>query len=266
MNIRVVRASSESASKDWRFRLWPPGVTVIAITVALAALVAILHSFTLGRIAQYEKMTTEQETRLESYRKTVMRLETTLTRAQITVSKVAKLAGIDYDPSVSATFTVDSLADGEAEGHAQSSIAETSAPARRDFSIPVGLPLQGAVSRGFHVQKGPDDKGPHQGIDIPAKTGTPVLSTASGVVVFAGPDSVFGKTVIVKHNDSITTLYGHNSKLLLKEGETVMAGGRVALSGNSGRSTAPHLHYEIRIHDTAVDPTPFLGGVRVDDE
>jgi len=63
--------------------------------------------------------------------------------------------------------------------------------------------------------------------------------------------------IIIKHNDSISTLYGHNDTLLVETGEPVSAGSRIALSGNTGKSTAPHLHYEIRINDNPINPLEY---------
>jgi murein DD-endopeptidase MepM/ murein hydrolase activator NlpD len=98
----------------------------------------------------------------------------------------------------------------------------------------------------------------HGGIDLAMREGTDIYSTAFGVVKFAGSDEIFGQMVIVANNDSIETLYGHNSKLLVREGDTIFAGQRVALSGNTGLSSAPHLHYEIRIKGKAVNPINYF--------
>jgi murein DD-endopeptidase MepM/ murein hydrolase activator NlpD len=59
---------------------------------------------------------------------------------------------------------------------------------------------------------------------------------------------------VIKHNDSVSTVYGHNDTVLVEQGQQVMAGSRIALSGNSGKSTAPHVHYEVRIHDQPINP------------
>jgi murein DD-endopeptidase MepM/ murein hydrolase activator NlpD len=72
--------------------------------------------------------------------------------------------------------------------------------------------------------------------------------------VFAGIDSTYGKMLVIKNNDSITTLYGHNDSLLVQMGEHVQVGSRIALSGNTGISTAPHVHYEIRLNNKPIDP------------
>jgi murein DD-endopeptidase MepM/ murein hydrolase activator NlpD len=81
-----------------------------------------------------------------------------------------------------------------------------------------------------------------------------VLATAAGEVIMAGWDDIYGNMVVIRHNDSIVTLYGHNSELLVKQGDKALAGSRLALSGNTGVSTAPHLHYELRIHNQPINP------------
>jgi murein DD-endopeptidase MepM/ murein hydrolase activator NlpD len=94
----------------------------------------------------------------------------------------------------------------------------------------------------------------HPGLDLACAVGTPVLATGGGTVIYSGTDSVYGETIIVQHNDSVSTLYGHNDRLLAASGDRVEAGQQIAISGNTGRSTAPHVHYEIRIHDQPINP------------
>ena len=73
-------------------------------------------------------------------------------------------------------------------------------------------------------------------------------------MVFAEYDSTYGLLLVIQHNDSVSTLYGHNEELLVAVGDRVMVGSRIALSGNTGKSTAPHLHYEVRVHDEPINP------------
>ena len=84
----------------------------------------------------------------------------------------------------------------------------------------------------------------HNGVDISIPTGTPVRSVASGVVVYCGSRSGYGNTVIVEHDNSIVTLYAHNSQLMVTQGQPVTSDTILALSGSTGRSTGPHLHFE----------------------
>lgn len=117
-------------------------------------------------------------------------------------------------------------------------------------------PTRGVVSRSFKT--GPGTGAPHLGIDIAAELGAPVLAAFDGKVVFAGVDSVFGKMIVIDHGNGITTLYGHNSKLLVKDGDMVGGGELIARVGTTGRSSAPHLHFEVHEGERAVDPFKYL--------
>ena len=101
----------------------------------------------------------------------------------------------------------------------------------------------------------------HPGIDIPAPTGTPVLASADGKVILARAYGGYGSCVILQHADGIQTLYGHNSALLVKKGDTVKQGQAIAKVGQTGRATGPHCHFEFRINGTHVNPAPYLKGM-----
>jgi murein DD-endopeptidase MepM/ murein hydrolase activator NlpD len=98
----------------------------------------------------------------------------------------------------------------------------------------------------------------HAGIDFREKPGTNVNATGAGVVTYAGPAGGYGIMVEIDHGNGITTRYGHLSKVLVKKGDKVKEGDLIALSGSTGRSTGPHLHYEVRRNNQAVDPLRFL--------
>ena len=101
----------------------------------------------------------------------------------------------------------------------------------------------------------------HTGIDIPAPTGTKVLASAGGKVILAGWNGGYGNCVIIQHSGGIQTLYGHNSALLVREGDTVSQGQAIAKVGQTGRATGPHCHFEFRINGRHIDPAPYLKGV-----
>jgi murein DD-endopeptidase MepM/ murein hydrolase activator NlpD len=99
----------------------------------------------------------------------------------------------------------------------------------------------------------------HAGIDIAADTGEWVLASAPGTIIYAGNGlSGYGNVVIIRSDTNTTTLYGHNSKLEVREGDTVEQGARIAKVGSTGRSTGPHVHFEIRSGDKAVNPRERL--------
>ncbi|HYE69164.1 MAG TPA: M23 family metallopeptidase, partial [Anaerovoracaceae bacterium] len=98
----------------------------------------------------------------------------------------------------------------------------------------------------------------HTGIDIPVPTGTEVVAANSGKVILAGKNSSYGNVVVIDHGGGITTLYAHNSRLLVKVGQNVQQGEVISSSGNTGRSTGPHLHFEVRIDGEYKDPMNWL--------
>jgi murein DD-endopeptidase MepM/ murein hydrolase activator NlpD len=98
----------------------------------------------------------------------------------------------------------------------------------------------------------------HQGLDLGTWYGTPVLATKAGEVVFAGWQPGLGWTITLEHEMGFETIYGHNSWYFVDPGDTVEEGQQIALSGDSGRSTGPHLHYEMHLNDVPVDPMIYL--------
>ncbi len=98
----------------------------------------------------------------------------------------------------------------------------------------------------------------HNGIDLVVSTGTPVKAAKSGKIIFAATASGYGKAVYIQHDDKTVTRYGHNSKLLVKKNDYVYQGEIITLSGNTGVSTGPHLHFEIRINGKPQNPLNYL--------
>lgn len=127
-------------------------------------------------------------------------------------------------------------------------------------SIPVGTPLKGKINSNFGYRKDPfkSRSGFHSGLDIDANYGQHVVATANGVVTKASWHTNYGKTVIVKHKDNYETLYGHLSKLKVKEGQEVKVGDVIGKAGSTGRSTGTHLHYEVIKDGKRVNPKNFL--------
>lgn len=141
-------------------------------------------------------------------------------------------------------------------------------PVRRDRGGAEALrPAQGRptlwplVESGFVTRSFGDTvpgEGAHPGLDIAVPVGSYVRSTGPGVVVEAGEDAVYGRFVRIEHTEEFGSLYAHNSWTFVSPGDSVEAGEVIALSGNTGRSTAPHLHLEVSQGGTRVDPLPFV--------
>ena len=128
---------------------------------------------------------------------------------------------------------------------------------QRYSATPSRWPLYGRIASRFGYRLYPW-RGFHTGIDISGRYGAPVMVTADGVVTFIGWRQGYGKTVIVQHSQGTTTLYAHNSRFAVKRGQKVNKGQVICYVGNTGYTTGPHLHYEIRKASRAVNPISYL--------
>lgn len=99
---------------------------------------------------------------------------------------------------------------------------------------------------------------PHEGIDVTAPTGTPIVAPASGTVVFAGSDKGYGNSVVIDHGNGIRTRFAHCSRVAVRNGQRVTRGQLIAAVGATGLATAPHLHYEIHVNGKPVDPLTYV--------
>jgi murein DD-endopeptidase MepM/ murein hydrolase activator NlpD len=122
-----------------------------------------------------------------------------------------------------------------------------------------GIPVVGRVSSPFGYRMHPIKHVVlfHDGIDVAAPYGAPVYAMSDGAVLYAGPASGFGQEIVLTHRDGVTTVYGHVSRILVASGP-VKVGQAIALVGNEGESTGPHLHAEVRVDDRPVDPIAWL--------
>jgi murein DD-endopeptidase MepM/ murein hydrolase activator NlpD len=129
-------------------------------------------------------------------------------------------------------------------------------------TMPSIWPVQGQVTAGFGERLDPlsGEGAFHAGMDIAAPIGTIVNSTADGIILSAGPDSGYGNAILIDHGSGITTKYGHLSKIFVVVGQEIKRGQVVGAVGNTGRTTGPHLHYEVHVQDTPVNPAKYLHG------
>ncbi|SMC37541.1 M23 family metallopeptidase [Moheibacter sediminis] len=128
-------------------------------------------------------------------------------------------------------------------------------------NIPLGVPHDGEKTSGFGYRYNPFggmNVESHAGIDFRGNVGEPVKSTARGKVIFAGEKGGYGNCVIIKHANNFETLYGHLSEISVKENQSVEVGEAIGKLGNTGRSTGPHLHYEIIYNGDKVNPEDYL--------
>lgn len=127
-------------------------------------------------------------------------------------------------------------------------------------STPSISPVRGLYTSGFGYRISPftGTRSLHTGIDLSAPIGTPVKSPADGVVSKVENDPGYGKVLVISHGYGFSTLYGHNSKILVKVGQKVKRGEVISEVGNTGRSTGAHLHYEVRVNGVEVNPVKYI--------
>lgn len=169
-------------------------------------------------------------------------LQTAAKRYHTTVAEILKENGTTSVRS-GATVTIQEIST-ESKGASRSSVAGSTWI----------WPVNGVITSDFGWRKGDF----HHGVDIAASSGTTIRAARPGRVVKTGWIGVYGLTVLIDHGNGIQTLYAHNSKVLVKVGDQVDKGEGIALSGNTGRTTGPHLHFEIRIDGKTVDPEHYL--------
>jgi murein DD-endopeptidase MepM/ murein hydrolase activator NlpD len=167
------------------------------------------------------------------------------------------------DKNIDDTFSLEASSDFSPLGSRQFAIGRSS---RNDVRTPTStlnqpapnvwvLPLRSyTVTSFFGMRWGQL----HPGVDLGAPEGTPFYAAAAGKVILARWNGGYGYNVMIDHGGGIISVYGHSSKLLVKEGQFVQAGEKIALVGNTGHSFGTHLHFEIRINDKPIEPLAFM--------
>lgn len=235
---------------------------IILGVVGLLIIVSIVGTFTYARLIihsnEREELVRENE-ELRRLNSKVVLLENNLQVYRSMLGQVATLAGIDLAQyGMEAPGEVAIAADSNTVLQEPTLITDPVDTFQGPVSRPKGLPVQGFVSRTFRPTAD-NPKTRHLGIDLAVKRGTRVIATADGEVTFAGWDDAFGWKVVLKHLNSVETMYGHNDTLLVATGQQVRYGQTIALSGSTGVSTAPHVHYEVRVDGLPVDPEDYYG-------
>ena len=261
----VVHADGDLESKQYRLSRW----AVLAGkwgAIATAILVVLFFAFAgpITRSAARVPGLERQVSRLRVENSRVQQLASALNRAEANYQELRQMLGVKAPPvsrsgaggTVARTADFSNVAMRAVPIHA----AAPGALSRYELgaSVPSHWPLDmpGFVTRG-QVRTGVPDES-HPGIDIAVPVGTPVRASGGGTVTAAGYDADYGFFVLLRHPSGYETMYGHASRILAAEGDEVQAGQVIGLSGNSGRSTAPHLHFEIRHDGKSVDPLDLV--------
>jgi murein DD-endopeptidase MepM/ murein hydrolase activator NlpD len=238
-----------------------------------------------------EQQVKEQNNRMAQMRMQVEEMQNTLTRLSRFNHKLRSIAPLDNTeeagkPAISGpngSVIKDREATFEEEKHGlleklEKDIVQLSAQGLRqeeslkeliDFfskraeirlSTPSIWPVRGWISSGYGYRKSPytGKRQFHAGIDIAASYGSDVKSTAAGIIIFSGRKQGYGKVVEIDHGNGFITRYAHNSKLLVKKGRRVSRAETIAKVGDSGRTTGPHVHYEVQLNGIKVNPYKYI--------
>jgi murein DD-endopeptidase MepM/ murein hydrolase activator NlpD len=259
----VIHADGDLESKQYRIPRWGLlagkwGAGAVAVSVVGFFAFAGPISRNAARVPGLER----EVSRLRMENSRVQQLASALNRAEANYQELRQMLGVKAPPTTTrGGNSVASNADFSTSMRAVPIQAARPGGIKQyesGPSMPSHWPLdvQGFVTRG-QVRPGVPDES-HPGIDIAVPIGTPIRASGGGTVTAAGYDPDYGLFVLLRHPSGYETMYGHTSRLLAAEGDEVQAGQVIGLSGNSGRSTAPHLHFEIRHDGKSVDPLDLV--------
>ena len=247
----VVHTDGELESHEYRLPLWAFHVGKwSALTVGLAIVLFFAFAGPIGRAAARAPVLEREVARLREENGRVQQLAGALNRAEANYQELRALLGVKAPPEQAVAASGDLMRAVPVRATAPDALARHPPSPFAPAEWP--LDVAGFVTRG-QVRAG-DPAESHPGIDIAVPAGTPVRAAGGGVVEAAGTDPAYGLFVLLRHAEGYETMYGHASRLLVHEGDSVRAGQVIALSGSSGRSTAPHLHFEIRREGRSLDP------------
>ena len=220
-----------------------------------------------ARVAELETVVNSALNFKEPLLPTTSREKKNSVRQEVKNKEDLGIGGSDKSPHQLKTATL-ALPMSETEYLALSSSADNGLLGDIDSSVfylahlPMGPPVIGRVSSPFGRRRSPFRRRRrmqmHSGLDIAVDRRSQVRATANGLVVEASYKGPYGKMILIQHTNSIQTVYGHLSSISVKKGQRVCRGQRIGLVGSTGRSTGPHVHYEVRIDGEARDPKPFV--------
>jgi murein DD-endopeptidase MepM/ murein hydrolase activator NlpD len=257
--------------------------TGVAISVMLSIIAMVYTGSAVTRRAQVERLKDENGQLMrvnKELERTIDDVQARLDEFEERTSRLALAAGMDTDRLVPSG--VGSSTDRVGSGGPYDRLPES--PQRLDLqgdlidqrlamveeqlldqrnllaSTPTVAPVLGILTDGFGSRKDPitGRRAFHRGLDISARRGTTVVAPADGVVVFAGRDGGLGRVVRISHGFGFTTVFGHLQKTLVEPGDEIARQQPIGLLGSTGRSTGPHLHYEVHVDGRAVDPLYYI--------
>jgi murein DD-endopeptidase MepM/ murein hydrolase activator NlpD len=261
-HFSVIVAPHDNANVR-NFRISYTAMYVLAGVVGLCVLSVVILLATFGRLvvkASRADRLADENARLVAETAQIDSLKTELFHVQALGLQIKTMLGLGLtaeDSTVVANLTPSVQSPSIADPF--ESVNETQDEQRELLeAIPSTWPVRGYVTREFDVTGGESQEHYHPGMDIAASRNTPVRASADGVVTSSGWDEAYGYSVVIDHGFGLSTVYGHNARNLVKVGDRVNRGQTIAFLGSTGKSTAPHLHFEVRKNGVAEDPRKYL--------
>jgi murein DD-endopeptidase MepM/ murein hydrolase activator NlpD len=241
-------------SRSFRISVWVVRAATLVAGISLLLLIALIVLWgPIVRAAARVPGLERQVVRLQAENAKIIELSAAVDSLEQRYGQVRRMLGADIVPNPVGRASALPVAPAILARlpSAQPPTPDSSAPPRR-------WPLDdsGFLTRGQVTDSAREER--HPGLDIAVPVGTLVRASGSGTVERAGADPEYGSYVLLQHPDSYQTMYGHLSRILADSGATVQVGEAIGLSGNSGRSTAPHLHFEIRRQGVSLDPLTLV--------
>ena len=268
----IIAHTSRSRARVQRIRVEKRSVTAFFVAAAVLAVCLVYGLYGLTQQAAHLRTEMEnQQLRAENerQRQELDRLNSRVEKVEDTSRKLAEKSGVIDESRVSPgtggpelpldEMALETLA--SKMSRLEEDMSAHEAFLRQRGYTPTLWPVDGTLEGGFGGRRNPFGGAGyefHSGQDIEAAWGAPVVSGASGKVTFVGWQKGYGQLVVVDHGGGLTTRYGHLSHIDVALDQTVSRGQLLGKVGSTGRSTGPHLHYEVRINDQAVNPLPYL--------
>jgi murein DD-endopeptidase MepM/ murein hydrolase activator NlpD len=268
----IIAHTSRSRARVQRIRVEKKSVTVFFTAAALLAVCLVYGLYGLTQQVAHLRIEMEnQRLRAENerQRQELDKLNSRVERVEDTSRKLAEKSGVIEDGSTlpgtgGPALPLDEMAlatMASKMNRLEEDMSAHEATLRQRGYTPTLWPVEGTLEGGFGGRRNPFGGGGyefHTGQDIEAEWGAPVVSGAAGKVSFVGWQNGYGQLVVVDHGGGLTTRYGHLSQIDVALDQTISRGQLLGKVGSTGRSTGPHLHYEVRINDEAVNPLPYL--------
>ncbi|MBD3420037.1 MAG: peptidoglycan DD-metalloendopeptidase family protein [Chitinivibrionales bacterium] len=231
-------------------------LTVVIIIFATGIGVLILNSGKIGARLQLVSLLRDQKRQLQEENQKLLIAQEKLERIEKVIAYLEEAILLSGEKKPAIEAELKEIADESTKLIPQKTGADT----RSDYwtSIPTIRPIEGWLTRKYSPGNGLDRARSHSGVDFAASEGTPIRVTAPGIVSEVKHDPYYGILVVVNHKYNFQTYYGHCLQALVAAGQSVKRGQTIALCGNTGNSTAPHLHYEVRLKGEAQNPVKYI--------